>query len=80
LCDRGFHKQQAMVTEWLKTAVRRGCVSSFFEGEFPRYVWYLHEGAAYEARLVNRTRGHYKGYSLLRQEWPNGLSDYYGQS
>jgi len=31
----------------------------------------------YEARLVNRTSGEYKGYKLRREEWPDGLGDLY---
>ena len=50
-----------------------GAVGSPWEGEFPRYVWYMHGNTVFEARLVNRGSGSYKGYPLDRDEWPNGI-------
>ena len=31
----------------------------------------------FEGRLVNRGNGTYKGFPLLRSEWPKGIEDWY---
>lgn len=71
ICDRSL--TQIQVTKWLKTAIRRGNVSNFWEGDFPRYVWHQEGNIAFEARLVNQGNGEYKGYPLNPEEWPEGL-------
>ena len=43
------------------------------EGDFPRYAWYKNGTDLYEARLVNRDNGQYKGFPLERFEWPEFL-------
>jgi hypothetical protein len=53
-------------------------VSQHWDGEFPRYVWYKDSGTVYEARLVNREQGSYKGYPLEPAEWPPGIEAVYG--
>ena len=63
---------------WLREAIRLGAVGQFWEGEFPRLVWYKHEQIVFEGRLVNRTQGTYKGYPLARDEWPHGIESIYG--
>jgi len=40
---------------------------------FPRYVWHRDQDKIYEAWLVNRELGQYKGYELQRDEWPEGV-------
>lgn len=62
-----------MVSGWLRLAVRRGAVGSPWEGDCPRYVWYLRDDTLFEPRLVNRERGSYKGYPLDTDEWPKGI-------
>jgi hypothetical protein len=42
-------------------------------GEFPRYVWCRRGDDTYEAMLVNKELGQYKGYPLAHDEWPEGL-------
>ena len=71
-CPRNVTDRE-MVSEWLRSAIRRGAVGSPWESEFPRYVWYMHGDTVFEARLVNRERGSYKGYPLDRDEWPKGI-------
>lgn len=73
ICDRLLAQEQPRVTDWLKTAIRRGAISSRLEGDFPRYVWHKEGDIVYEARLVNPGNGEYKGYPLNRIEWPDGL-------
>jgi hypothetical protein len=57
----------------LRTAIERGAIGGIREGGFPRYAWYKEGGIVYEARLVNRELGEYKGYPLNETEWPDGL-------
>lgn len=78
ICDRRFLSMQDELTLWLREAIQRGAVSELFEGDFPRYVWVRREGIVYEARLVNRELGHYKGYALSESEWPQGIEEVYG--
>lgn len=75
ICSRSLARDQLTVNQWLQTAVQAGNYSAFFEGDFPRYVWYRDEpsGITYEARLVNREQGCYKGYPLNESEVPAGL-------
>lgn len=58
------------LTRWLRSAIRQGDIGTPWEGDFPRYVWYRHNGITYEARLVNKSSGEYKGYPLDPSEWP----------
>jgi len=79
ICDNRFLERQSLLTAWLKVAMRKGSVNATFDGPYPRYVWYKEdEGTVYEARLVNRGQGTYKGYPLERDEWPRGIDDVYG--
>jgi hypothetical protein len=78
LCPRELTRDHAKVEGWLREAVRRGAVSELREGDFPRYVWFEHEGVVYEGRLVNRGLGEYKGFPLEDGERPNGLDALYG--
>lgn len=73
ICPRHLAREQVLVTDWLRRAIRLGFVSALWEGEFPRYVWHREAGVAYEARLVNRSNGQYKGYPLNPGEEPRGL-------
>lgn len=66
--------QLDQVTDWLKTAIRKGEVSA--AGDlFPEYVWIRIEGQAFEARLSNSVLGHYKGYPILDNEAPRWLGE-----
>jgi hypothetical protein len=70
-CDRNVTQEQA--TQWLRTAIRRGAISSFMEGDFPRYAWHKVDDLVYEARLTNQQLGEYKGFPLKVSEWPENL-------
>lgn len=74
ICDPSFADRQDMLTEWLRSAILSGKMSEIADGErFPRYVWWRYANKVYEARLVNREQGHYKGYELLTVEYPEGV-------
>jgi hypothetical protein len=75
ICDRRIEREE--VDSWLRSAIERGAVGEYWEGAFPRYVWYKHEGTVYEARLINSGTGEYKGYPLSDDEWPQGLNAIY---
>ena len=77
ICDRSFLDRLDEINEWLERAIRAGCIGEPWEGDFPRYVWYREGIEVYEARLVNRGQGQYKGYALRREEWPEGIDDYF---
>jgi len=78
ICDRSFVGQQALLSERLREAVRRGGVGGRWEGGFPRYVWHKEGDTVYEARLVNQESGEYKGWALREDEWPAGIEKYDG--
>lgn len=61
------------LTSWLREAVRAGQVGDPWLGDFPRYAWYRQGNNTYEAMLVNKDQGQYKGYLLSSDEWPEGL-------
>lgn len=73
ICDLNLAQQKARIQKWLRTAIRQGSVSAFWEGDFPRYVWHRQGETVFEARLVNQINGQYKGYPLNPEEWPQGL-------
>ena len=58
------------ITRVLREAIRRRCIGQIFEGDFPKYAWGWLDEQLYEARLVNRSRGTYKGYPLEEIEMP----------
>jgi hypothetical protein len=72
---RRFAINASTETRWKAGSGRQSGTGAvgFWEGAFPRYVWYNHEGTVYEARLVNHETGEYKGYPLAADEWPPGL-------
>jgi len=72
ICDRALARDRIAVEKWLRRAIFAANYSEFFEGDLPRYVWYLDEQSCitYEARLVNREQGCYKGYPLNTSEAP----------
>jgi hypothetical protein len=68
-CDPGLADPDDL-TEWLRSGIRGGHVGGHWDGGFPRYVWHKRSEACYEARLVNRGLGEYKGYPLDPEECP----------
>lgn len=79
ICDPALADQQARVTRWLRQSIRAGDIGAYFEGAFPRYVWFRDRNIVYEGRLVNREAGWYKGYPLERDEWPIGMGTCMGE-
>ena len=73
ICEASLSRSFVQPTRWLKAAFRAGAVGNPIEGNFPRYAWYRNGQTVYEARLVNRVQGEYKGYPLERHEWPKFL-------
>jgi hypothetical protein len=69
-CLNSIKKEQAQT--WLREGVKSGICGGLWEGDFPRYVWRIIDEQRYEARLINRTLGQYKGYPILEEEWPEG--------
>ncbi len=61
------------LTRWLRDAIVAGDIGQPWEGDFPRYVWCRQGDVGYEARLMNREAGEYKGYPLHADETPEGL-------
>src|SRR5213593_3811671 len=57
ICPRDLAADKEQVTDWLRTAIRLGAVSEYFEGDFPRYVWFKIGDDVYEGRLINREPG-----------------------
>ena len=76
ICPRHIRDAET-VTEWLRAAIRRGVTGSPWENGFPRYAWHKQEHTVYEARLINRGNGEYKGYPLNDDEWPRGIEEFY---
>lgn len=62
-----------VVIGWLRSAIRKGSTGAPWEGDFPRYVWHREGDVVFEARLVNREKGSYKGYPLHEHEQPPGI-------
>ena len=77
LCDRSFVDRQEEITGHLREAIQKGVVGHPWEELKPRYVWGVIDGVVYEARVVNQSQGHYKGYPLRPDEWPDGIQGYY---
>ena len=73
ICERSLSRSPENLTRTLRECIRIGRVGGPWEGDFPRYVWGQIAGTMYEARLVNRETGEYKGYPLEAAEWPNGV-------
>jgi hypothetical protein len=70
-CDPRFTDPRQL-TAWLGESIRSGRFGAPWEGDFPKYVWFVDDGVCYEARLVNRENG-YKGYALAPEERPEGM-------
>ena len=64
------------IQRWLRQAFEVQCFGAPWEGEFPRYAWCKAGEIVYEARLVNRGLGQYKGYQLEPEEWPDGICNF----
>lgn len=73
ICSQTTIEEFKAATGWLKAALKSGKFGKMWEGQFPRYVWHREGKQVYEARLVNRAKGEYKGYPLEPDETPRGV-------
>lgn len=72
ICDPALNDPKKL-TKWLREGMRAGNVGTPWEGGFPRYVWVRKGEKVYEAGLVNRGNGEYKGWELQPDEFPKGM-------
>lgn len=75
-CDESLNSRLLDIQRWLRHGVAMGCVGGPWEGGFPRYVWCKVGSVVYEARLVNRELGEYKGWQLDHEEWPSRIDQF----
>ena len=73
---RALNERREDLQKWLRHAFQMHCFSGPWEGDFPRYVWCKVGDVVYEARLVNRGQGQYKGWQLEVDEWPDGIEKF----
>ena len=73
MCDRSLVNRLNEINEWLRAGIRNGRIGYPLEEGFPRYVWHMVGDEVFEARLLNRSQGQYKGYKLEREEWPEAF-------
>jgi hypothetical protein len=76
ICDPSLNDRQDDIQNWLRHAIRLGCVAPPWEGVFPRYAWCKVSGTVYEARLINRALGQYKGWEIPQDEWPDRIDEF----
>ena len=76
ICDPAFADRLDDIQRWLRNAFEVRCFGGPWEGSFPRYAWCKVGDTVYEARLINRGLGQYKGWQLDREEWPDGINDF----
>lgn len=74
ICPREYNDME-LVTGWLRSAIRAGSTGEPWEGGYPRYVWHQEGDTVFEARLINRGNGAYKGYPLNDHERPLHLAE-----
>jgi hypothetical protein len=75
ICDPNISRDQDGLTERLRESIRAGIIGAPWEGRFPRYVWCKIDDSIFEARLVNKGSGQYKGYKLEPEQYPQGVWD-----
>ena len=75
-CDTALNDRLEEIQRWLQRAFELQCFGPPWEGDFPRYAWCKVGEIVYEARLVNRGLGQYKGWQLSSDEWPNGIDEF----
>jgi len=74
ICPMTSERDFETATVWLRSALLSKRFGGAWEGDFPRYVWYrVSASEVYEARLINRSAGEYKGYPLELDQIPRGV-------
>lgn len=71
-CPKDLQKNQDLVEEWLRDAIRRGNFGEFDQG-FPRVVWHEEDGRLFEARSSGRGSCEYHGYPLAPHDTIKGM-------
>lgn len=66
-CPKDLQKNQDLVEEWLRDAIRLGNFGEFAQG-FPRVVWHEENGRLFEARSSGRGSCEYHGYPLATRD------------
>jgi hypothetical protein len=74
--DTALNDRLPEIQQWLQHAFEVQCFGGPWEGGFPRYAWCKIGNIVYEARLVNRGLGQYKGWQLKPEEWPDEIDDF----
>lgn len=72
-CAPELNNRRDEIQQWLRRAFELNCFGYPWDGDFPRYAWCKVDEVVYEARLVNRELGQYKGWQLEPDEWPSGI-------
>ena len=67
-CDKIPEEAWPMLTELLRTAIEKECVSRNFRGGFPARAWAYLNGKLHEARLDNQGMGTYHAFPLEYEE------------
>ena len=62
-CPKDLQRNQDLVEEWLRSAIRRGNFGEFDQG-YPRVVWHEEDGKLFEARQSGRGSCEYHGFPL----------------
>jgi hypothetical protein len=75
ICDVALNDRAEDIRRWLQDGIRHQSFGPPWEDGFPRYVWCKIDDTVYEARLVNRGLGQYKGWQLNHDEWPDGINN-----
>jgi hypothetical protein len=75
-CDSALGDRLPDIQRWLQHAFEVQCFGGPWEGDFPRYAWCKVGDTVYEARLVNRGLGQYKGWQLEPDEWPAEIDNF----
>jgi hypothetical protein len=65
-------KDEKIVTEWLRTAVKKGAIT-----KNAKRVWYIGVEGIFEAMSSNNNE--YHGYPITDDELPPGVKELYGQ-
>ena len=74
VCPRELAGRLDDVQQWLREAIRRGHVSEFWIGGFPKYVWRREGETVFEGELMDPAAGTYKGYPLESHQRVRGLA------
>lgn len=72
-CPTDLQKNQGLIGEWLRDAIRRGNFGEFIRGGGPRVVWHEEDGRLFEARNSGPGSCEYHGYPLAPHDQIIGM-------